>query len=210
MKKILLIVLGGFILLIVIGLIASPESSKKSLDKGFEQGKQAVEGNQDATSDNQNKVTYSLQANATVASDGKISVTGTSNLPNGSLLDVNAMRLITFKGDTEERESLEGMGIEKASVFNGSFNTVVSLNNDAFSAWSIASGDEVQSVSDNIHVKIIFDPKRQNPAQNDDVLTAVGSQGENLASSPQRSELGGKTNNPYNQLGLTLSVVYKR
>jgi len=202
MKKILLILAGIFGIFILIGIVASntPEG-KKSFEAGLEKGRETVEGNE-------NQTVYTLEAKAEVGNDGKILVSGTSNLPNGSLLDVSVNRMVMFNGETEEKATLEGRGVEKASVWDGQFNTTVAPLDSTFSTWLASVGDEVAKVGSNVQVVVTFNPKRAQPAQKDEVLQVVGSEGENLNTSPQKKVIGDRSDNPWTQLETELVVPF--
>lgn len=207
MKKVFIIIAGIIGAVFIISLIAaaSSPSVKESFEKGQQQGKEIIEGNPSPTQVQTTQIVYTLNADA-VVTNNTIKVSGTSNLPNGTILDVTANRMVVFKGESEERGTLEGRGTSKASVFNGAFTTNVSLINSSFANWLNSAGDEVSKVSSNVTVKVTLDPKRVNPAQNSDVLTAIGSNGEQLASSPNKKVVGERTNTPTNQLETTLTV----
>lgn len=212
MKKILKWIGIGFAVLFVLTLVitvASP-GGQESFEKGYQQGKDVAESKTSPTTvQTSTEATYTLDANAEV--NGKrIKVTGTSNLPNGTILDVIANRMVIFKGESEERGTLEGRGISKASVFNGAFTTNVSLVDSSFTTWLNSAGDEVSKVSPSVTVKVVLDPKRSNPAQDSEVLKAIGINGEQLASSPNKKVIGERTNTPTNQLetSLTVSLPY--
>ena len=206
-KKTLLITAAILGFIIILGAGANTKEAKNSFNKGMQEAKQVV--NTVDTSNNLKKeeTTFTLEAKAEVDGSGKISVDGVSNLPNGALLDVSVYRLFTFAGETDERISYESRGVEKASVWDGKFNTKITTNDEAFKNGLSLSGEGVV-VNKNVRVEVTFDPTRQNPSQKEEILKAVGSSGEKLINSPQRATIGEKTENPFNQLEVKLSVLY--
>ena len=118
MKKIVFIALGIVGVLFFIGLVAvilDPES-QESFEKGQNEAKSVVQKTEVTptieakftSTPNPTKSTeivYYFTAELSV--DGKkITVKGKSNLPDYSLLDVKAMRIITFQGESKENAAL--------------------------------------------------------------------------------------------------------
>lgn len=220
MKKVVFIVLGIVGVLFLIGLVAvilDPEA-QESFEKGQDAAKSVVQKTeptptievQTTQTPNPTKSTeivYSLSTELSV--DGKkIMVKGKSSLPDYSLLDVKAMRIIVFQGESKENATLEGAGSSKASVFNGEFNTTVSPIDDTFNSYRQSAGETIQKVVPEIEVVTTFNPKRTQPSQKAEVLSVIGSNGDKLQSSPQLYVVGSKTNNPYNQLQLKQRISY--
>ena len=171
LKWVAIAIVAIFAFFVVIGLLSG--EGKKSLEQGKQDAKELVESQKQG----QNQTTYTIAPKAEVGSSEKIKVSGTSNLPNGSLLDVTAQRQVVLKGETEAGATLQGMGIAKASVWDGNFTTTTEPLDDRFSSWLEAVGDEVTSVGPNVLITVSFNPKREEPAQKDEVLAVVGTNG---------------------------------
>ena len=171
MKKIIIIIAVGFVILFFIGVVTALFTGEGQ--KSFEQGKQDAKELVEGQTQEESQVAYTIEAKAEVDSN-RITVSGNSNLPNGAILDVTAQRMVVLKNETEEVASLKGMGVEKASVFDGAFTTTVSPLDGDFRAWLDAVGDEVTSVGTNVVITVRFDPKRSQPSQKDEVLATVG------------------------------------
>lgn len=101
--------------------------------------------------------------------------------------------MIVFKGDTEEQGASQHQGRAKASVWDGAFTTTVAPLDENLAYWLETVGDEVSRVSNNVQVTVTLNPKRESPEQKDEVIKAIGTNGENLASSPQKKVIGEKT-----------------
>ena len=171
MKKILIIVAVVIAILFIIGVVTAlfTGDGQKSFDQGKQDAKERIEGQ----TQEQRQTPYTIDAKAEVDSN-RIKVSGTSNLPNGAILDVTAQRMVVLKNETEEVASLKGMGVEKASVFDGTFTTSVTPLDSDFRAWLGAVGDEVTSIGPNVLITVRFDPARSQPSQKEEVLSTVG------------------------------------
>lgn len=139
--------------------------------------------------------------------DNVIQVEGSTNLPDGAIIDITANRTVLLNGDTQISGSSEGRGIEKATVSGGKFNTEVALNDEAFKEWKEAVGEEITEVDPTVEVSILFNPERENPTQPLNIIELIGSQGEALSNSPQLDQFGSQTNNPKNRLELHLETL---
>lgn len=220
--KISLFVIIGIVVLGVIGSLTSKDG-KDSFQQGMNQAKEVVnEPAQQPTQTNQptqiaspspttQKPIYTIEAKAEKKNDSNITVSGTSNLPNYALLTLEARRQVLMSDDTELREALSSQTTSKASVFEGKFVTDILLP-DTNTKKQIALAPELyKSVSDELIIVISFNPLREQPAQNKEVLQILGAKGENLLTSPQLSTVGAKTDNPYHTLEtrIKIQIPYK-
>jgi len=157
----------------------------------------------------ENVEVYTLNAEISSKTRNNILIKGTTNLPEGSVLEIEASRGVMFWGDTKPRFGGEGRGIINAITSNGMFETEIKLDDEDFENWLKVAGDEVKEVSSEVKVSIMFDPTSD--YQSKDVIGVVGINGEKLVNSPLRDIFGEKTDNPVNKLLFekTILLPYK-
>jgi hypothetical protein len=141
------------------------------------------------------EVIYELDAWANVENDN-IRIVGKTNLPDNSALEVSAHRMFTFFSESDLRNGLVGRGYENVTVFDGRYETVLTLDDRKFLEYIQATGEKI-SLEPNIKIKVVFNPKQN---QSSEVLSIVGKNGEKLESSSNVKILGSLTDSPYNTL----------
>lgn len=138
-----------------------------------------------------------LAAEADGAGSDSITISGTTNLPDGALLNIHADRVSTWVSESVERFFTVGIG--SASVESGTFEAEVALDDRSFVDFEKVSGEVISRLDARVEVTVTFDPS--NSMQPDDVVTQVGgARGSFLASSEQLSVFGSETDSPINQL----------
>jgi hypothetical protein len=147
-------------------------------------------------------IVYNLSAGASGISTDTLDVAGTTNLPNGALLSVVVERIFVSRGESEER--FYRIATTSTSVKDGKFSIQVKVNDKSFLNFEKASGDVISSLDNNVQVTVTFDPKASN--QPSAVVSSVGSNGEKLESSPQKTVFGSLTKNPVNQLSVEIKT----
>lgn len=220
--KISLFVIIGIVVLGVIGSLASKDG-KDSFQQGMNQAKQVVnESTPQPTQTSQptsiqsaspttKKPIYTIEAKAEKKNEANITISGTSNLPNYSLLTVEARRQTLMTDDKELREDLSTQILGKASVYDGKFVTDIGLPDTNLKNKIKLAPELYKSVNDELIVVVSLNPLRESPAQKPEVLQIIGAKGENLLTSPQLSTIGAKTDNPYHTLEtrIKIQIPYK-
>lgn len=147
--------------------------------------------------------TYELKAEATAVSGDTVEVKGISNLPDGSVLEVSVERISIWVGEDEERFYLGGqIGDPFTTVKNGAYSTRIKIDDRKFLEFEKASGEFIKEMRDDVQIQVSFDPSSEKQPKN--VVNAVGSKGEKLENSPQKSVFGSLTDNPINHLEVEL------
>jgi len=192
-KKIVMV--GGVLLLLII--LISSLSKNSEVQKSFEEGKKQAEQNLEKPA-----VTYTLSADAKAIGISEVEVSGKTNLPDGAVIEISAVRIFTFLGETDTRSGLAGRGFSLTPVSSGKFNVNIKLDDKKFLEDIKISGEKIQ-LEPNIGVEVVFNPKQN---QNANVIKAIGENGEFLESSPNKEVFGSKTDNPYNTLEVELKT----
>lgn len=217
--KISLFVIIGIVILGIIGSLTSEEGTK-SFEQGMNQAKQVVNEPTEQPSPTTypsviatpaQKQIYTIEAKAIKKDNSYITVSGTSTLPNFSLLTIEARRQVLMTDDNELRDFLTGQTTSKASVYDGKFTTEILLPDESTKKQIALSPELYKSVSNELVIVVTLNPLREEPSQKPEVLQLIGMRGENLTTSPQVSTIGAKTNNPYHTLEtrLTINIPFK-
>jgi hypothetical protein len=147
------------------------------------------------------KVVYVLEAEAKSVNNA-IDIKGTTNLPEGSILEVSANRMFVFSGESDTRHGLQGRGYQNVKATKGEFKTTIKLDDKKFLDFIKASGETI-TLNPNLNVEVVFNP-RQN--QTPDTLAIVGENGEQLETSSSKKVIGEATIQPYNTLEFRTEV----
>ncbi|MEV0947216.1 hypothetical protein [Rhodococcus sp. NPDC049939] len=141
----------------------------------------------------------SIVLTADVAIDGRtVTVSGAVPLPDGAGLSIALSRIEYFGFGDEKR--YDNVDFRRAVVADGRFTAVLLDDQEKIrgfvDAYNVGELPERQiRVSDLVEVSVVFDPREGQPPA---VVSAVGGySGLALASSPQGSEFGSLTNDPY-------------
>jgi len=192
-KKIVMV--GGALLLLII--IVSSVSKNSEVKKSFEEGKKQAGENLEKPA-----VTYILSANAKTIGASEVGVSGETNLPEGSVLEITGVRLFTFEGEKSERYSYPEGGYATLSVKNGKYQGSIKLDDKKFLDFWINSSEPVR-LSPDINISVVFTPKEN---QTDEILKIVGTNGEHFANSPNKEVIGSATDHPYNTLEVEMEI----
>lgn len=126
-------------------------------------------------------VVYRLEGQAKAKLPDTVQVSGSTNLPNGSMIEVVVNRIYTYHGEDEEQTGF--VGVAETTVRNGQYDASVMVDDKEFLDIQKVSGFFIKNFNENVEVVISFRPIK---AQSSDVLKIVGPNGEKLASSPQK------------------------
>lgn len=229
MKKALKVSIFLIIGIFILGILGSltSEKGKESFKKGMSKGEQITEEvsketrkpeptplmnqtpstNPITNSKLEEKVTYSIIAKAEKLDNGKIRISGTTNLPSKALFNIKAQRQVIMKGDINPREHLASQAIEKASVFDGKFTTDVTLLDQKLKNLISLAPEEYEKVSDEVVILITFDPTLTDPRQKEEVLKATGNNGEKLEGSPIMQTVGSSGEKSHNILEQETKII---
>lgn len=156
-----------------------------------------------ATKPAEPEIIYNLTANANVINESIVGISGTSNLPNGALLNITAERLFMWRGESEEK--YYRVATSTTSINNGAFDIQLTIDDSKLLTYLIKSNEGVSSVNNNIHLEVIFYPKADNqPAE---IINVVGTNGEKLATSPQKDVFGSLTKTPVNRMHVEINTL---
>ena len=120
-----------------------------------------------------------------------VSVNGTSNLPDGTIVTVQLSRNVTFEGEDARSFHAGGEGVP---VRAGKFRADIDLDERLMTSSVIdqSSFGPLETISDTVSVCAQVRPNKENEThQPEHVQQALGDNGANLASSPQTKKFGG-------------------
>jgi hypothetical protein len=150
---------------------------------------------------------FSIEVETTAKGRDGIRVTGTTNLPDGSILGVTASRALRNEGETDVRESPAGDG--EVTVKDGAFALSLTLDETTLPI-GVDEQFPIAVVSPLVDVCVTFATGVDNegvPHQTDaGVLEAVGPNGERLVNSDQAQVFGSLTDHPAHWLEVPTSV----
>lgn len=146
-------------------------------------------------------IVYQLSGEGKSISNDKIMVEGKTNLPDGSILEINVDRVSIWKGEDVER--FFTVASSNTVVNNGVYKTEINIDDLKFLKFEKISGEIIKEVNKNVEVSVIFNPSTKQP-QN--VTNIIGNKGKKLNSSPQKKVFGSATPNPVNRLVIDFRV----
>jgi hypothetical protein len=148
-------------------------------------------------------VVYNLVATASGIDENNIKLTGTTNLPDDSLLNVIVERIFVWQGESESRSFR--IATSSTTVKNGAYDVQIKVDDKKFLDFQKVSSEVISNLDNNVRVTVTFDPTADNqPAS---IVKIVGAKGEKLESSPQKDVFGSLTNDPINHLNVELKTA---
>lgn len=153
---------------------------------------------------------YSIEFEA-AGQGASVSLTGTTNLPDGAIISIGAARAHHLAGEDDIRAV--GAGDQDAIVQGGAFSATLALDE---SDLLIAVGtqdfeDQVDQLDRHLTVCAEFQTGVDLdgvPRQPENVAGVVGTFGEALATSPQLNVFGSATDHPSNWLEAKIDVLH--
>jgi glucose/arabinose dehydrogenase len=144
---------------------------------------------------------FTLDFEASADATATMTVTGSSNLPNGALLNISVARPFLNEGEEDIRESTAGS--VAISLVDGRFNASIPTDESDL-LIGVDSQFPIALVGDSLTVCVTFQTgaDQDGQARQTDplVVQAVGPNGESLADSPHLQVFGSATANPANWL----------
>jgi hypothetical protein len=146
---------------------------------------------------------FTLDFQASADATATVSVTGTSNLANGAILDLSLARPFRNEGEDDIREV--SAGSVAVSLVEGRFNASIPTDESDL-LIGVDSQFPIALVGDSLTVCVTFqtgvDQNGQARQTDPEVIQAVGPNGESLADSPHVQVFGSATAQPANWLEL--------
>lgn len=194
--------LSIIIFLVLVGM-ASDNNDEESIKgnqedinvESVEELNKTEEITEDTKAANEN-IVYTLSAEGKSVSKDRIEISGTTNLPDGSLLDIGVDRISISVGKDEEE--FFSVGADYSTVKNGNYKIELTTNDKKFLDFEKASDDQIKKLYDEVEISVLFDPSSKKQPQS--VVGIVGQNGEKLESSPNKKVFGSLTSNPVNEL----------
>ncbi len=203
-------VLSVIIVLILLMFIFAPASNNKSNTKSATNNgsnKSTVQPTKKKETEPPKQVEpeiiYNLTASANAVSKSVIEITGTSNLPDGALLNIIAERRFISRGESEERSFRTATS--SVSISSGAFSIQITIDDGKFLTYVTKTNEKVSTVNNNISLEVIFDPKAEN--QPSRIVSIVGANGEKLENSSQKYVFGSLTKTPVNRLHVEMETL---
>lgn len=152
-------------------------------------------------------VPFTIDASARAAGTDRVRVTGTTNLPAGSVIEIAASRALRNGGETDLRESPAG----KATVTldGDSFSMTLAIDESTL-PLGVDEQFPIAVVSNQLDICVVFatgvdqDGQPRQPAAA--VREMVGPSGERLANSPRVDVFGSATEHPAKWLEVQTTV----
>lgn len=154
--------------------------------------------------------TYALSVSAKALGPDSVEVSGQTNLPDGAVIEILSRRILTMVGEDDERFPFPGSGSVTTEVKNGIYVAKITMDDRKLVDFLKVAAPEsiVKKFDPNIEIEATFHPRRTNDSfsQSASVLSIVGANGENLASSPQKKVFGSATATPSNYLEAVIRI----